>query len=49
MGTCLGFEEEFKDLYMNMVCPEPEKRLTIQEILEHPWIKSAGDIIDENL
>ena len=53
MGICNGFEkeiisDEFKDLYMKMVSPEPDKRLTIKKILEHPWLQSAGDI-DEKL
>ena len=52
MGICNGFEkeivsDELKDLYMKMVSPEPDKRLTIKKILEHPWLQSAGDI-DEN-
>ena len=36
--------EEFKDLYMKMVCEDPLKRLNINEILEHPWIKSESNI-----
>ena len=43
MRTYIGIEnviisEEFKDLYMKMVCEDPLKRLNINEILEHPWI-----------
>ena len=53
MGICNGYEkeivsDEFKDLYMKMVSPEPDKRLTIKKILEHTWLQSAGDI-DEKL
>ena len=33
---------------LNIACPDPDKRLTIKKILEHPWVKSAGDI-DEKL
>ena len=37
MGICNDFEkeiisDEFKDLYMKMVSPEPDKRLTIKKI-----------------
>ena len=39
--------EDFKDLYMKMVCPDPAKRLTIKQILEHPWVISASKIDEE--
>ena len=51
MRTCIGIEnviisEEFKDLYMKMICEDPLKRLNINEILEHPWIKSESNITE---
>ena len=39
--------EDFKDLYMKMVCPDPANRLTIRQILEHPWVISASKIDEE--
>ena len=39
--------EDFKDLYMKMVCPNPANRLTIRQILEHPWVISASKIDEE--
>lgn len=27
-----------KDLFNNILEPEPEKRFTIEQVLEHPWL-----------
>lgn len=32
-----GFSESFKDLFCKMVHPNPERRLTLQQIKEHEW------------
>ena len=46
MGLCLGkkISTEFIELYMKMVSPYPDKRPSIQMILEHPWIKSIENL-----
>jgi serine/threonine protein kinase len=31
------FSEDFKDLFMQMVDPDPDVRPTLQEIKDHPW------------
>ena len=50
-----NFSEEFKDLINHLICYEPSERLSIEEIMEHPWIikntcfKDNDDIhIDDN-
>ena len=42
--------DEARDLIIKILNSDPEKRLTIQEILNHPWIKSIDerDIIKIN-
>lgn len=49
----ISVSEEAKDLISKILTPESE-RLTLQEVLEHPWIKhndlsNSGSIIDVNL
>ena len=46
IGLCLGqqISESFKDLYWKMVSPYPENRPSINEILNHPWIRSLENI-----
>ena len=34
-----GLSEEFKDLVWKMLQPNPQNRITLEEALEHPWIK----------
>jgi serine/threonine protein kinase len=34
------------DLIENMLQIVPEQRISIPEILKHPWLKSDKDIID---
>ena len=36
--------EEFKDLYEKMIAYNPKTRPTINEILEHPWMKEINDL-----
>ena len=40
-GLCLGqpISEDFKDLYWKMISSDPDSRPTIDEILNHPWIR----------
>lgn len=30
---------EFKDLFIKMICPNEDERISIQDIFEHPWMK----------
>lgn len=34
-----NLSNEFKDLINHLICFDPKERLSIEEILEHPWIK----------
>ena len=34
-----NLSKEFKDLINNLVCFDPNQRLSIDDILDHPWIK----------
>ncbi|KAG0479165.1 hypothetical protein HPP92_013884 [Vanilla planifolia] len=38
-----------KDLVKKMLCKDPQKRLTAFEVLNHPWIKEAGEAPDTPL
>ena len=41
-----NLSEELKDLINKMICIDPVKRLTIDEILTHPWV--VNKVINEN-
>lgn len=36
----LGLSEDCKDLLRRMLLPEPHKRITTEDILEHPWFNT---------
>ena len=36
--------EELKDLYIRMVCFNPDERPTIEEIFKHPWMKEITEL-----
>ncbi|KAK9714980.1 hypothetical protein RND81_06G135200 [Saponaria officinalis] len=36
-----------KDLVRKMLNPDPKKRITPEEVLEHPWMKEGGDASDK--
>lgn len=36
--------EELQDLIKTMLTVDPEQRATINEILQHPWLKSEQDL-----
>lgn len=38
----------FKDLINKLICYDPNKRLSVSEILEHPWMKLNLEINKEN-
>ena len=40
------FEGDFKDLFEGMCAYDENERYTIEEVLEHPWIK--GQEVAEN-
>ena len=40
------FEDDFKDLFEGMCAYDENERYTIEEVLEHPWIK--GQEVAEN-
>ena len=43
------FPDELKDLYIKMISLNPAKRPTIEQIMDHPWMKEIIDLCkDEN-
>ena len=36
------FSDEFKDLFMRMVERDPQRRITLHEIEEHPWMSGSS-------
>ena len=40
--------KELKDLYIKMISNKPEKRPSIDEILEDPWMKEINDLKKDN-
>lgn len=36
-----------KDLVRNMLNPDPKKRITSAQVLEHPWIREGGEASDK--
>jgi len=43
----MQFSDEFKDLFIKMVLSNPNDRISIQEILNHPWIQSLNNMDKE--
>ncbi|KAE8711345.1 Calcium-dependent protein kinase 7 [Hibiscus syriacus] len=41
-----NISDDAKDLVKNMLNPDPKKRLTAQEVLEHPWLQNAEKASD---
>lgn len=41
------YSEEFKDLIWRMLQLDPSKRLTMDEVKEHPWMKGEVPSQDE--
>lgn len=41
--------EDAKDLVRGMLCKDPAKRLTAEQCLQHPWLKNAEALIDQQL
>ena len=39
--------EDFKDLINHLICYDPSERFSIDEILEHPWIKNNTNYIND--
>lgn len=35
---------EAKDLMRKMMCRDPERRLSAEQVLRHPWVKSGGGV-----
>lgn len=43
------YSEQFKDLFEKMVELDPVKRITIEDILAHPWMQHESDFSQEEL
>jgi serine/threonine protein kinase len=43
-----NISEEAKDLIRRMLVLTPEKRISIPEILSHPWVKEINEIDGED-
>ena len=41
--NCQHLSEEFKDMFIKMVSYDPAKRITCQELKEHPWLQENLD------
>lgn len=39
---------DFEDLLQKMLCWRPEDRITIDEVLQHPWLNKDYDDVDES-
>lgn len=37
--VCLAKEHELKDLISRMIVRDPTKRLTLSEVMQHPWMQ----------
>lgn len=42
-GTGTPADEGAQDLIKKLLVRNPEERLTIQQVLEHPWIRAHAD------
>lgn len=42
-----NLSNDFKDLINHLICYDPSERFSIDEILEHPWIKNNINYINE--
>lgn len=43
-----NFSEEFKDLINHLICYDPSERLSLDEILRHPWIRKNSNYVENN-
>lgn len=41
------FSDGFKDLINKILCPDPTKRISLEDILKHDWVQ--GDVIPEGM
>ena len=46
-GKLKFYSDEFKDLVNGLLDPDPEKRLTIPQIVEHKWFKEESATYEE--
>ena len=44
-----GLTEDFKNLYIKMVSPNPNERPTLEQIYNHEWFKEIRDLSQEEL
>ena len=44
-----GLTEEFKNLYIKMVSPNPKNRPTLEQIYNDEWLKEIRDLSEEEL
>ena len=44
-----GLTEDFKNLYIKMVSPNPNERPTLEQIYNHEWLKEIRDLSQEEL
>ena len=38
------FSKNFKDLFEKMVCLDPDERISMQEVMEHPWYTEESTV-----
>ena len=47
IGEELNLSVEFKDLVINMIAYNPEVRLTIDQIINHPWLEEINKLTEK--
>ena len=48
IGEELNLSVEFKDLVINMIAYEPNERLSIEQIINHPWLEEINKLTVED-
>ena len=44
-----GISEQAKDLLKKMICVDPDKRYSIDQVLNHPWLQDSNSLPTDNL
>jgi serine/threonine protein kinase len=47
--TWKGYSAESRDLITRLLMKEPEKRITLPEVIEHPWFRKVKANIERKL
>ena len=47
--TWKGYSAESRDLITRLLIKNPEKRITLQEVIDHPWFRKVKANIERKL